>query len=484
LLGFLLVGCSASPTPGSGNGSAQEAIVGGQTDTADKAVFGIVINGMALCSGSLIAPNLILTARHCVSDLSTGDGPIDCDTSNFESPFPPSGFITTYDGDITDGAPTNSQFGVVQVRVPADAHFCGNDMALLVLDDNVPASAVPTIEPRLDEAPQTDEAFRAVGYGLNNPNDDQGISAGVRRNNVGSLAIGCVGATECGGAGAKSNEWAAYAPVCHGDSGGPALDAKGRVIGVASRADVSCEVGLYSSVANWKDFIVDGAKDAADTGGYDPPTWAGGQPMTDGGVPQAGASAGGASGSGGAAGRGGSASGGRGGATNAGRGGSSGAGAGTGGTTGGRGGQAGRSATAGEAGRSMLPPDAGTPDSGSPMTGGELGDACSDNCSGGLLCYSRTGAPPGECVPACSAQNKTCPTHYECSLQLGACTPSNVSDPSSADGDDDDSDAKKDAGCGCRVTPMSDATAGTWQSIPLLLLLGAAFRRRRRVAPR
>jgi hypothetical protein len=481
LLGLLLVGCSASSPPGSNGGSEQEAIVGGATDTTDKAVFGIVINGMALCSGSLIAPNLLLTARHCVADLSTGDAPITCGTSTFEAPFPPSAFVTTYDADLNDGASTNSAFGIAEVRVPPDSAFCGNDIALLILDDNVPSATIPTLEPRLGEGPQTNEAFRAVGYGLNNPNDTQGISAGVRRNNVGSLAVGCVGSTECSGSGAMNSEWAAYAPICHGDSGGPALDAEGRVIGVASRADETCEIGLYSAVATWKDLILDAADDAADRGGYAPPTWAGGEPMTDGGVPAAGASAGGSSGTAGSSGRGGSAGAGKGGASNAGAGGSGGT-TGNAGGAGGSGGLGGRGATAGEAGRSMLPPDAGTPDSGLPMNGGALGDACTGTCSGALLCYSSTGTPPGECVPACSAQRLDCPAHYQCSVKLGACTPQGDADAGSNDSRGGDDDVKKDAGCGCRVTPASDATAATWQSIPLVLLLGAALRRRRRAA--
>ena len=59
-----------------------------------------------------------------------------------------------------------------------------------------------------------------------------------------------------------------------GDSGGPALDAEGRVIGVASRGNANCDAALYGSVASWRALIVDTAMDAATSGGYSPPDWA------------------------------------------------------------------------------------------------------------------------------------------------------------------------------------------------------------------
>src|SRR3954466_15366296 len=49
-------------------------ISGGQPDLVDSNVFLLVSQrgstAIALCSASLIAPNLLLTARHCVSEVT------------------------------------------------------------------------------------------------------------------------------------------------------------------------------------------------------------------------------------------------------------------------------------------------------------------------------------------------------------------------------------------------------------------------------
>ena len=61
--------------------------------------------------------------------------------------------------------------------------------------------------------------------------------------------------------------------VCDGDSGGPALDARGRVVGVASRATEDCGLAVYSAVAPWRDWIVGVADRALELGTYDAPAW-------------------------------------------------------------------------------------------------------------------------------------------------------------------------------------------------------------------
>jgi MYXO-CTERM domain-containing protein len=469
-LGFLgLVGCSGV-TPGESAFQSERAdIIGGMDDSTHKGVFGMVIQNRSICSGSLIAPNLVLTARHCVSALSTGGDQVNCGETNFDPPYDASEFALTWAQNLNQNVPQNSVYGATDVRVAAGSdEVCGNDVALLILDANVPSGDAALIEPRVDEEPETPEDFIAIGYGLNDPDDTSGASAGVRRMASG-LKVGCVGAAECDGQ-ASNSEWAAYTPVCSGDSGGPALDAQGRVIGVASRADGYCEVALYGSVSSFRDLIIDAALDAADQGGYDPPDWTGMGPVNpDGGAPDAGTpDAGSTGGSGGGGGGGGGGASGR-----AGNGGASGA-SGGGGRAGGNG-----SAGRGSAGQAQMPMDAGAPlpDSGMPNDAGMpsqldpgLGDECTNFCSGDLLCYSATGKPPGECVPSCSSNNQACPSGLECKEGIGACIP--------RDDSEDDEDSDHSSGCGCRVA--GPPSQGTWGILGLFAALGAVLRRRSR----
>jgi MYXO-CTERM domain-containing protein len=471
-LGFLVLGGCSGVTPGELTFRSERGdIVGGMEDSTHKGVFGMVIQNRSICSGSLIAPNLVLTARHCVSALSTGGDQVNCGETNFDPPYDASEFALTWAQNLNQTVPQNSVYGATEVRVASGTNdVCGNDVALLILDANVPSGDAALIEPRVDEAPETPEAFSAIGYGLNDPDDTSGASAGVRRMASG-LKVGCVGAAECDGAQASDSEWAAYTPVCSGDSGGPALDAQGRVIGVASRADANCEVALYGSVSSFKALIIDAAIDAADQGGYDPPDWTGMGPVDpmDGGVPDAGTpDAGSAGGSGG---RGGGGSGGSSGRT--GSGGTSGGSGGSGATAGS--GSAGR----GSAGQAQMPMDGGAPlpDSGVPNDAGVpsqlepgLGDECTDFCSGDLLCYSASGKPPGECVPACSSSKQACPGELECNEGIGVCIP--------RDDGADDEDKDHSSGCGCRVA--GPPSHGTWGVLGLFAALGGVIRRRSR----
>ena len=145
-------------------GASQQAIRGGSDDYTSTSVVGIFMqnpDGGSVCSGSLIAPNLILTAQHCIAQLSSPY--VICGETPFGQLFSPEHVHVTTERVMRQGA---QFYGVREILVPRQFQdTCGNDIALLVLHNNIqPDEAVPMI-PRVDEPPRGGDRYTAVGYG-------------------------------------------------------------------------------------------------------------------------------------------------------------------------------------------------------------------------------------------------------------------------------------------------------------------------------
>jgi hypothetical protein len=349
-------GCGDEPVD---TGVSSGAIQGGSNDTTHTFAVGIVgqvSRGTFLCSGALLAPNLVATARHCVASIPS-NGVVACPSTQFGSVYSASSLVVVTDAKIGSSSP---QYAVSQIVVPSgtnQAAICGHDIALLVLAKNIdlPSYVTPVLKPDMTDHTVYSTNVTAIGYGLTSANDPSGASAGTRRIRQ-QIALTCIPNDKTFpnclsqlSSEMTSAEFMSGNGTCDGDSGSSAYEqtnfdaGKWVSFGVLSRGGQmgsTCEGGVYSRFDAWSSLIISTAQQAAAAGGYAVPSWATDQDGGSGDQLDAGSGgkpAGGAGASGHAGGAGGASSGGHGGAVATG----GGAGHGSGGASGGTGGHAG-----------------------------------------------------------------------------------------------------------------------------------------------
>lgn len=264
---LLALGCgSVEPVASERTEHVAQPVLEGTLDREDTNVFLLVTHrdgGVGLCTASLLAPNLLLTARHCVSAVSSER--VVCGETTASAPFAVAELFATNSVSQDD---VNSVYRVSRIDVPESDQLCGNDVALVTLSTLVPAASATPIVPRIDRDVVAQETYRAVGYGLDQPSDDG--SAGMRRERS-DLVIDCAPGS-CG-SGTRANEFVGNLALCSGDSGGPALDPSGKLLGVGSRSGSGCSHPVYGSVVAWAGWIREVAARAALRGNYEAPFW-------------------------------------------------------------------------------------------------------------------------------------------------------------------------------------------------------------------
>jgi hypothetical protein len=267
-----------------------QPIRGGAVDPETRAVFSLRsrLGGSATrqCTATLVAPNLLLTARHCL--VSTLEGP------GCGEPFPP--LVAPSAVDLTYATRLDSEEAAeipvvqaVEFSAPADATPCGADLSLIRIAENF--TALDPIPPRLDRSVLAGEVFAAVGYGVTG---EFSGGEGTRRR-IDGLEVICAG-TACGEP-LTRREFRGDSGPCLGDSGGPSVreGAQGpELLGVLSRGTDDCAFPIYVAVVPFADFLRAEGQRAAALGGYAPLPWMELPPDPDPGAGGAGGGGGGA----------------------------------------------------------------------------------------------------------------------------------------------------------------------------------------------
>lgn len=265
-------------------GRVEWEIAGGSVDEEQRWNSVVFIRtpistGAQLCSGTLVAPNLVLSALHCVAPLRDDN------------------FSCNPDGTVTQNKPGAGELGspvspaLIEIRTGTDAgakdpeafgktlitsksgNICQNDLALIVLDRDLDLPLAPV---RLTNGMRVGEPLTITGYGMT-----EGAGGLITRRFIDNIRVQEIGADSAGStsSGAPPRTFMVGPGACKGDSGGPAFaykDGVAAVAGVNSIVVGSCGAitsrSVFTRLTPFEKLI----RSAFDEAGH--PVWQEGQP--------------------------------------------------------------------------------------------------------------------------------------------------------------------------------------------------------------
>jgi hypothetical protein len=218
------------PVPASDGrrGGRSESVHFGLAEDDDYVVR--VVAGGVTCSGTLIDDDRVLTAHHCVSQRSSFGDFVARDQE-------PEAIQVELGGDYFPWG----EVGVRAVVAPPCGYAAGEgDIAILVLERRL--VGIATLPPELDQAPKVGEPVDPAGFGRCALSAD-----GIKRQNRRGGRIQTV----------RGSRFRLEASICPGDSGGPALNHAGELVGVISASVMDgseATVGLseFTRLDRWR----------------------------------------------------------------------------------------------------------------------------------------------------------------------------------------------------------------------------------------
>jgi V8-like Glu-specific endopeptidase len=205
-----------------------EPIIGGSLASTEVAVVAVKQTSTgALCSGTLVAPNIVLTAAHCVYGVSPTDLEVLVG-------------VSTNSPDQTIGVANAIAYPTYQGEV--EGVLGGVDLGAITLATPL---MVPPIAARTDttDTELTNAAITLVGYGADDGTTSSGV--GIRRSVIVETGSVCSRLVRAGNADANA---------CFGDSGGAVL-LGGSLVAVISGGGQGCyaptELTRLDAHADW-----------------------------------------------------------------------------------------------------------------------------------------------------------------------------------------------------------------------------------------